>query len=85
MPLLPTDPAAVRAAYERQLALLVPVVDGLRDEASGPGPLLDDAWRGPAADAAHEALRDLREGLRVAADAVDDEVRRVRHQLGDLR
>jgi len=78
------DPAALRAAYERQLALLVPVADELEREAIAPSPLLDDDWRGPAAEAAHDLLRDLRAGLREAADAVDDEVRRLRHRLAEL-
>jgi len=84
MPPVPVDPAALRAAYERQLAFLVPVVDELEREAIAPSPLLDDDWRGPAAEAAHELLRDLRAGLRDAADAIDDEVRRLRHRIAEL-
>ena len=81
---LPLDPAATRAVYERQWALLVPVVDGLREAAGGPSPLLADDWRGPAADAAHEFLEDLRLGLRRAADAVDDAAAVVRQQILEL-
>lgn len=81
---LPLDPAATRTVYERQWALLVPVVDGLRDAATGPSPLIADDWRGPAADAAHEFLRDLRAGLHLAADAVEDAAAVVRHQILDL-
>lgn len=84
MPLAPVDPAALRAAYERQLALLIPVVTELEREAIAPSPLVADDWRGAAADAAQDLLRDLRAGLRDAADAVDDEVRRVRHRLAEL-
>jgi hypothetical protein len=84
MPDLPADPAAVRALYERQWALLVPVADGLRAAATGPSPLVDDAWRGEAADAARRFLLDLRGELRLAADAVDDEAAVLRHQILDL-
>lgn len=84
MPVAPVDPAAVRAAYERQLALLIPVVDGLEREAIAPSPLIADDWRGPAAEAAADLLHDLRAGLRDAADAVDDEVRRLRHRVAEL-
>ena len=84
MPPVPVDPAALRAAYERQLALLIPVVDELEREAIAPSPVSDADWRGPAAEAAQELLRDLRAGLREAADAVDDEVRRLRHRLAEL-
>lgn len=84
MPLAPVDPAALRAACERQLALLIPVVDDLEREAIAPSPLSDGDWRGPAAEAAQDLLRDLRAGLRDAADAVDDEVRRLRHRLAEL-
>lgn len=84
MPVTPVDPAALRAAYERQLALLLPVVDELEREATAASPLLSDDWRGPAAAAAADLLRDLRRGLHEAATAVDDEVRRVRHRLAEL-
>lgn len=72
------DPAATRAAYERQYALLVPVVDGLREAAIATSPLVSDEWRGPAAEAARTFVHDLRGGLTEAADAVEDEVRRIR-------
>lgn len=78
------DPTATRAIYERQWALLVPVVDGLREAATGPSLLIVDDWHGPAADAAHEFLRDLRNGLQLAADAVEDAAAIVRHQILDL-
>ncbi len=81
---IPFDPAAIRAVYERQWALLVPVVEGLREAANGASPLLADDWRGAAADAAHEFLRELRAGLHRAADEIDAEARRVRHQILDL-
>jgi hypothetical protein len=84
MPVAPVDPATLRAAYERQLALLIPVVDELEREALAPSPLFADGWRGPAAVAAEELLRDLRRGLHEAAGAVDDEVARVRHRLAEL-
>ena len=75
------DPAGVRAAYERQYALLVPVVDGLREAAIATSPLVSDEWRGAAAEAAREFLHDLRRGLTDAADAVEDEARRIRDLL----
>ena len=78
------DPAAVRAAYERQWALLVPVVDGLRDAARGTTPLLADDWRGRAAEAAHEFLLELRGEMELAAEAVERAAAQVRHQLLDL-
>ena len=84
MPDLPLDPAAVRSVYERQWALLVPVADGLRAAAAGPSPLIDDEWRGPAAENARAFLLELRNGLRLAADAVDDAAAVVRHQILDL-
>jgi hypothetical protein len=83
-PVAPVDPAALRAAYEHQLALLIPVVDELEREAVAPSPLVADGWRGPAAEAAEDLLHDLRRALHEAAGAVDDEVKRVRHRLAEL-
>jgi hypothetical protein len=77
----PADSAARRAAYERQLALLVPVAGHLRDAAAAPGVLLDAEWRGPAADAAHRFERELRAALGEAAESVDDETGRLRHLI----
>ena len=81
---LPLDPAATRVVYERQWALLIPVVNGLRDAATAPSPLIDDDWRGATADAAREFLRELRAGLQLAAESVDDAAADVRHQILDL-
>ncbi len=78
MSIPPVDPVATRVAYERQYALLVPVVDGLRESSIATSPLVSDEWRGPAAEAARTFVRDLRAGLTEAADAVEDEVRRIR-------
>jgi len=84
MPDLPLDPAATRAVYERQWALLVPVVDGLRDAATGTSPLVAEEWRGHAADAARDFLVDLRADLQRTADAVEDAAAEVRHRLLEL-
>ncbi|WP_395638234.1 hypothetical protein [Pseudolysinimonas sp.] len=77
------DPA-VRVALERQLALLVPVVEHLSAAAAGPPQLVADDWRGPAAEQATRFLEDLRAGLSEAAAAVDDEVRRIRVHVAGM-
>ncbi len=77
---MPTDPS-LRAALERQLLLLLPVVDHLETEAIAASPLVSADWRGPAADAAERFVADLRQELRSLADAVDHEVRGIRLQL----
>ena len=84
MPDVPFDPVAVRAVYERQWALLAPVTDDLRLAANGPGPLVADDWRGPAADAAEQFLGELRAGLTRAADEIDAEARWIRHRILEL-
>lgn len=80
----PVDPIAIRAALERQLALLAPVAVHLRDAATGPSPLVDDEWRGPAADAADGFDMELRSRLRAADDAAEDAVRRLRIAIAGI-
>jgi hypothetical protein len=80
----PVDPAAIRAGLERQLALLHPVTEHLREAAHAPSPLVADDWRGPAAEAAGRFLDELRRELRIAADTTSDEVRRLRVELARL-
>jgi hypothetical protein len=81
---LPVDPATLRSAYERQLALLVPVVDGLREAAIAPHLVAVEEWRGPAADAAQLFLRDLHAGLLGAAEAIEREVAVLRQHVAEL-
>lgn len=81
---VPVDPAAIRAGLERQLALLTPVVEHLEIAAAETNPLVDDEWRGPAADAAATFLTDLRSGLRAAAEEADDVVRTLRLNIALL-
>lgn len=84
MPDLPLDPAATRAAYERQWALLVPVGEGLREAAITVSPLVSDDWRGEAAEAARAFVLELRGELRQAAEAIDDMAAVVRHRILEL-
>ena len=81
---VPVDPVAIRAGLERQLALLTPVVEHLQSAAAEADPLVDDEWRGPAADAAAAFLSDLRAGLRAAAAEADDTVRTLRLNIALL-
>ncbi len=77
------DPAAHRADLERQVALLLPVLEHLRGEAA-PAWATPPEWRGPAADAAERMREELARRLASAADAVDDLLRIVRQQLAAL-
>jgi len=81
---LPVDPVTLRTAYERQLALLAPVAEGLRESAAAPNVVAVEEWRGPAADAAYEFLGDLHAGLVGAAEAVEAEVAALRHRVAEL-
>jgi hypothetical protein len=80
----PTDTVAQRADLERQLALLLPVVQHLRVEVAPGRLVLDDQWTGEAARAAAELVAELERRLALAADGVDDLVRQVRLVLGGL-
>lgn len=77
------DPVAHRADLERQLALLLPVLDHLRGEAA-PAWVTPDQWRGPASQAAERMREELRRRLAEAADAVDDVLRVLGLQLAAL-
>lgn len=79
----PVDPAAHRADLERQLALLLPVLDHLRGEAA-PAWVTPAEWQGPAARAAERMREELARRLGEAADAVDDLLRVLRQQLAAL-
>lgn len=81
---LPVDPAAERAALERQFVLLAPVVQELHAAAIAPSPLLSSGWRGPAAEAAERFVADLRAVLFLAEDAVEEVVAMVRSEIGRL-
>lgn len=82
---MPTiDPVAQRAALDRQLALLLPVLQHLRVEVAPGRLLLDDDWRGPAADSAKRLAAELDRRIALAADGVDDLVRIVRLLSGAL-
>ena len=78
------DPVEVRVDLERQLALLLPVVEHLRTAATDAGPLVADEWRGQAADMAARFLAELRSRLRESADAVDDVVRQLRIDIARM-
>lgn len=80
----PVEPAVLRAAYERQLALLAPVADGLRESAIAPNVVAVEEWRGEAAEAAQVFLRDLHAGLVRAAEAVEAEIAVLRHHIAEL-
>jgi hypothetical protein len=77
---MPPDPS-LRAALERQLALLLPVVDHLETQAIAPSPLVSAEWRGAAAEAAERFVEEMRTELRHLAEAVDHEVRGIRLHL----
>jgi hypothetical protein len=80
----PIDPVAQRADLERQLALLVRVVQHLRVEVAPGRLVLDDEWTGEAARSAAGLIAELDRRLTLAADGVDDLVRQVRLVLGGL-
>jgi hypothetical protein len=84
MPPVPVDPVAVRAALERQLALLTMIVEHLNVAAVAPSPILSAEWRGPSAEQAELLVTELRRRLRDAAGVTDDSVRRVRLQIATL-
>jgi hypothetical protein len=64
------DPSALRAALERQAAVLTPVAAGLRAATAHP-PISPHDWHGPAATAYREFEQRLRVGLVAADDAVE--------------
>src|SRR5690606_8871866 len=82
--MLSPDPAAVRAALERQLSLLVPVADRLGFLSPAVVPGCRDGWRGPAADAFASAEADVADLIRLAAAEARDTVHRVRSALALL-
>jgi hypothetical protein len=64
------DPSALRAALERQAAVLAAVAARLRAVTAHP-PISPYDWHGPAASAYRELEQHLRDGLRAADDAAE--------------
>src|SRR5262249_22498842 len=78
-----SDPLVLRAALERQLAILDPVARQLGDEVRAAGVRADPECRGPAAEAFRARDAELRGALRLAAAAADHAVTRIRLILAE--
>lgn len=82
---MPTmDPAALRAALERQQSGLAPVARVLEALAAHPPRLNPDDWRGEASQACERLEGDLRRRLLAADDWLGDATRSTRAALAEL-
>ena len=78
---IPIDPAAIRAALERQYALLLPVRQHLQTEVAPGWIVVDDEWTGQAAESARRLVAELVKRVAEAADGVDDQIRVLRERI----
>jgi len=75
---VPVDPVELRAALERQAALLVRAGDEVRPFAAVPPRVSEADWRGPARQACDTAQAELDAALRDAVELLDEAVRATR-------